>query len=488
MLLARIEAATRGRGSALAIADEQQAVSFAELLTASRARAAELRRAGSPQLILLALPGGAALTIWQLAAIESGAVAAPIPATATEHELRQYLHELTPQLAIAADPACAQRILSIARGPCSVIGADEPVPQLAGSAPRLPEDVRLLQFTSGSTARPKGILLTEANLCADLDAQQAHLAQFHGRNVFLPLPQFHAMGNAVVLEHLAAGSGVVCSNRFAPAEDRRRLLAHGCDHVATSPHWVRLWCAVERLTPARTPFRGFTLGTASVDPPLVDELRALWPDAQVHVRYGLSEAVGALTRLDLGPGELLAQPGLVGPPVPGVELRAPATTDQAPRELVVRCAMAARAQWHDGAVHPLLDPDGWLATGDFGRLDAHGNLHLAGRASAFVKVQGHRVSPFEIEAVLRAVPGVQEAVVVGIPDRASGARLVAFVERAAAAEALDVERLRAHCESHLAAYKVPARFELVALLPRTPSGKPDRPRLQSIAEPCPPPS
>jgi acyl-CoA synthetase (AMP-forming)/AMP-acid ligase II len=478
VIVARIRAAARGRDAALAIANEQGALSFGALLDAVDARAAELRAAGA-SFAILALPGGPAFTLWQLAAMQAGCVVAPLPSGATEHELRAYLDGLAPQFAVA-DPDDAARLRAVAGAGLPVFGPEDPLPALAPIEHPFPAEVRLVQFTSGSTARPKGILLTERNLEADLDAQRAHLAQFAGRSVFCPLPQFHAMGNAVVLEHLGHGSGVVLSNRFAPAEDFARIRGAGCDHLLCSPSWVRLWLPLARIGGAGIAPRGLTLGTAAIDPELVASLQAVWPRATLHLRYGLSEAAGALTRLDLAPGEPLAAAGLVGAPVPGVELRAPAREPEPARELVVRCAMAASHQWHEQRVIPLLDEDGWLATGDYARLDGGGRLRLEGRASSFVKIQGFRVSPFEIEALLRAAPGVRDAVVVGTPDRTRETRLVAFVEPDGAA--LDPAALRAHCEAKLAAYKVPARFAVVPELPRTPAGKPDRPRLTDMAD------
>jgi acyl-coenzyme A synthetase/AMP-(fatty) acid ligase len=130
-----------------------------------------------------------------------------------------------------------------------------------------------------------------------------------------------------------------------------------------------------------------------------------------------------------------------------------------------------------GVFQPLTDEAGFLRTGDVGNLDRQGRIHLRGRMTAFLKVNGHRVNPFELEPALRALPGVQEAVVVGPPDPVSGQRIVACLEPQPGHTLADIAALTAFCRAQLAPYKVPHRFFVYEKLPRTPAGKPDRGRI-----------
>jgi acyl-CoA synthetase (AMP-forming)/AMP-acid ligase II len=130
-----------------------------------------------------------------------------------------------------------------------------------------------------------------------------------------------------------------------------------------------------------------------------------------------------------------------------------------------------------GAWQPLADAAGLLATGDMGFADARGHLYVRGRKSAFLKVNGYRINPYELEEALRTLPGVQEAVVVGPPHPVSGQRIVACLEQGPGPRISEPPALLASCRELLAPYKHPHIFLVFDALPRTPAGKPDRTRI-----------
>jgi acyl-CoA synthetase (AMP-forming)/AMP-acid ligase II len=500
-MLSRLREVARERPDQTAIGDEESALTFAELVARAEAIARWLPERA---VVMLALPGGAAYTAAQYGAFGARAVAAPIPDKSTAREARGFLEVVRPDVVLVASLRAQAPLLEALDAPAVVVAGDGDVALgalpgghrvvrladvLAGTAARphagagggLPQEARMVQFTSGSTSTPKGVVLSERNLLANLAQNEAHLRRFAGRSVFCPVPQFHAMGGAVVMEHLGFGSAVHLANRFVPGDDLARLQRHACAGLLASPNYCKLALRMGVLDGKRLPaLESFTLGTAAIDQALVSELRERFPKATVHCRYGLSEAVGAMTRLELAPGDPLSDPRLVGPLVSGLAF-APSLVRGAdePGEIRVRGGSVAIGRLvARGRFEPLCDADGFLSTGDLGCLDDQGMLHLRGRISTFLKSGGYRVNPFEIEALLREIPGVQEAVVVGVPDPLLGERLVACLEPSPGHTPPSQEALLAACHGQLALYKVPSRFVVMARLPRTQAGKPDRARVR----------
>ena len=182
------------------------------------------------------------------------------------------------------------------------------------------------------------------------------------------------------------------------------------------------------------------------------------------------------------------RPGTVGTPLEGLEVRIAGPGGAAPGsraegEVWVRGASVMCGYHRDErATRAVLEPDGWLCTGDLGRLDADGYLSLTGRIKELIIVAGENVHPAEVEAALSRHPAVGECAVVGAPDEQRGEQVVAFVVVRPGSPEPSVEDLRAHCRKELAGYKVPRRFLLVKELPKGPTGKADRKVLMRMAE------
>lgn len=499
-MLDRLRSAARGRADQLAVASEAGSATFAQLVGEAEAVA---RFLAPGSLALLAMPGGPTYTAIEYGVFAAEAIVAPIPDKSTPRETRAFLAVVRPDVVFVSSCEAQKGVLEALADATTIVVAEGPCPTLAphrvvalgdvlaglaarpavASRPELPREARMIQFTSGSTSTPKGIVLSATNLLANLDQNATHLAGFGARAVFCPVPQFHAMGGAVVFEHLAFGSAVLVANRFVPGEDQARLQKHRCVGILASPNYFKLTAKLGMLTRQKLPdLESFTIGTAAIDVGLIAELRERFPTARIHCRYGLSEALGAMTRLDLGPGEVLTDPGNVGPLVPGLAFAAGLKPPGAgePGEIRVKGGTVAIGRLlARGDYEPLAGADGFLPTGDLGHLDSAGRLHLRGRLSAFLKSNGHRINPFEIEALLREIPGVHEAVVVGTPDALAGQRVVACIEPTPGRTPPTHEELLSACQGQLAPYKIPSRFVVVAELPRTPAGKPDRTRIQN---------
>jgi len=491
--------AAAGREHDVAMSSDHGRATFAELTATAQHLSRWLARATDPVLVVAALPSGPELMTVQLASHAAGGVFAAIPPTLTGHEAARLFQLITPDVLIVPTAAATTPLLEALPGPSTIVclepdatatglhrrvsgaalWAGELPPPPATRAVDWPAGTRSLQFTSGSTGQPKGVLLSNDNWLADLEMSAEHFSSFAGEAVFSPMPQFHAMGNALPLELLCHGASVHVCNQFMPGEHIRRMRAERCTAIAASPNYYKLLLQFGALTAAAVPgLRALTLGSAAIDRELIAALRQALPAVTMHCRYGLSEAVGALARWSIPPGSVLEHPGLAGRLLPGASIATPLPLPNSddPGELIVQTPTAGVGQiTAGGGIAPLLDANGWLATGDLACVDEHDRLHLRGRRSSFLKHNGYRIHPGEIEEVLRAYPGVQEAMVLGVADPLAGQQIIACVEPLPGETPPTAAELMAFCQSRLSRYKVPQQFLSFEQLPRTRSGKPDRP-------------
>jgi len=316
-----------------------------------------------------------------------------------------------------------------------------------------PAAVHTVLFTSGTSGEPRPVELTLANHEASAAGSAAALGADPADRWLCPLPLFHVGGLAVLLRCARAGTTAVLHERF----DAQRVAAELQDGSSTLASLVPTMLVRLRDTGLeRAPaLRALLLGGGPIP-------RALFAWAREHelpvrTTYGMTETASQVVVAD--PGEAS------GPPVTGAELAiAPAG-----REILVRGPMVAA-----GA----LANDGWLHTGDHGRLDERGHLHVEGRIKELIVTGGENVAPALVEATLLEHPAVRDAGVVGIADPEWGEAVVALVVLGGGVPAGD---LRHWCATRLAGHEVPKRVEVVARLPRNAGGKLVRRDLTALA-------
>ena len=213
-----------------------------------------------------------------------------------------------------------------------------------------------------------------------------------------------------MVEALAAGATVLVSNRFVPGEDVKRMKAADCAAIFASPSYFRMLLKFRLLKRGLLPqLKHIVLGSAAVSSDLVAALQNVWPNATISIRYGLSESVGTLARLDLPPGTALKESGMVGQPLPGVELSPDfyaASNAGGQGALAVRSgANGVGVVSLENSPTPKVQPlsrarDGFLDTGDQARLTDQGLLCFVVGFHQFIKHRGHRIEPGEIVRVL----------------------------------------------------------------------------------------
>ena len=368
--------------------------------------------------------------------------------------------------AVAAQPTAAQiaAVASVLHAPQAVLlpvaagsEGERVVAAARASDPLEPADEPLVLAvaTTGSTGAPKIVLHTARSLRASIDAT-AEFCGGHGQWL-LCLGINHIAGIQVVLRSAAAGTELVVAPAGGPtfASD----FAAGAARLTGSRRYVSMVpTQLQRLLvpaalDALRSFDAILLGGAAADPALL--ARAAGEGVRVITTYGMSETAGGCV--------------YDGRPLPGVEI---GTTDGG----VVTLTGDVVAAGYRDRIEPYPFAGRTFTTSDLGEVD-HGRLRILGRADDIINTGGKKVSPLRVEQALRSLDGIDDAIVVGVPDAQWGSRVVAVVTGHAGA----TEEVRAALRDRLAAHELPALVVPVAALPHQGIGKPDRAAAQRLA-------
>ncbi len=442
------------------------ALSYAEVDERSARIAGGLRaaRVACGDRVLAQVPKSPDAVALYLACLRIGAVYVPLNVAYTAEEVAFYREDATPSLIVDGEEALA----SLGGGP-----PDEEV------VARGPDDVAAMLYTSGTTGRPKGAMLTHRNLASNALTLN-RLWGFRREDVLLhALPVFHVHGLFVALHcAMLSGAEVLFLPRFDVGAVRRAL-PEATVMMGVPTFYSRLLADPDFGRPDCERMRLFVSGSA----PLSETVFRAFTERTGFVileRYGMTEA-GMITSNPLD-GERTE--GTVGFALPGVDVR---VVDEAGAALGPDQVGAVEARgpnlfagyWGlpDKTAAELRD-DGYFRTGDVGSLDAEGRLRLAGRASDMIISGGLNVYPKEIELCLDEAPGIEESAVVGLPDPDLGEQVVAFVVASTGATVAEADVKRA-VEGRLARFKHPKRVFVVDALPRNAMGKVQKAELRS---------
>src|SRR5579859_426099 len=342
-----------------------------------------------------------------------------------------------------------------------------------------PDDMAVILYTSGTTGRPKGVVLTHRNLVSNAlggkgTAEQEERSQ---ENQLAILPLAHAFGILVLNIVYLSGVTVVMHARF----DAQAVLSAIERHRITAFAGVPAMFVALLYTPDADKYDTSSLqycasGSAPLPVNILEGFQQKF-GCQIREGYGLSEGSAALTAHS---GDIPQKPGSVGKPLPDVEVLVvdendhPLPTGEV-GEIIARGPNIMQSYYNLPEETATALRNGWLHTGDMGRFDEDGYLYIVERKKDLIIRGGFNIYPRDIEEVLTTHPAVIEVAVVGVPSERMGEEVKAFVVTRAP---VDAETLMAYCREQLANYKTPSQIEFVQALPRNAIGKIDKKELR----------
>jgi malonyl-CoA/methylmalonyl-CoA synthetase len=478
----------------VAISAGGRAYTYGELDDASRRIAAALldgRDDLAQSRVAFLVPAGFEYVAVQRGIWRAGGVAVPLATSYPPPEL-DYVVRDSGASVVVGDETSAGMLAPIAAGSSARLAsvADLLTAEPAGELPHLgaPRPAMII-YTSGTTARPKGVVTTHANIGAQIASLVEAWEWRPTDRLLLALPLHHvhgiinglgsALAVAATCEMLAVfdagavwarlGSGEITVFTAVPTMYRRLITAW---EAATEPERL-VWSEGARRT------RLMMSGSAALPVQTLERWREITGHTLLE-RYGMTEIGMALSN----PLHGERRPGAVGVPLPGVDVRlvtndGEAVPDGEIGEIEVRGPNVFLEYWQRPAETRAAFRDGWFRTGDVAVVE-DGYYRLLGRTAVdIIKTGGYKASALEIEEVLRRHPSIAECAVVALPDSDWGERVAAAVELSSGST-LTLEELQQWAKAQLATYKVPRDLRVVAALPRNAMGKVMKPQVASL--------
>ena len=344
------------------------------------------------------------------------------------------------------------------------------------------DDTAALLFSSGSTGKPRGVVLSHRNFIANTESIVQAIGLGADDRAMAVLPFHYSFGASVLQTHLAVGGTVVIDKRFLfPDRVLQRMVDARCTGFAGVPSHYRILLRKSRFKQMEFPdLKWLQQAGGKLQATFVRELREAKPGVRLYVMYGATEATARLSILP--PSEVDERPGSIGKGIPGVTLRVLDAQGRpvAPGEMgeiVAEGENIARGYFQDPAETASTFRQGCLHTGDLATVDADGYVTVLGREKSFLKCGGMRTSAERFEEALLAFPDIVEAAVIGVPDEIMGEAPAAFVVARDPGDPTVATRLREFANAKLPLALRPRIFEVVGELPKSAAGKVQRIRL-----------
>ncbi|WP_328943228.1 AMP-binding protein [Streptomyces sp. NBC_00250] len=489
-------AAERGDTPALVDGAGEFTLTYGQVDAFHRRVAAGLAEAGVRKGDVLALhsPNTVLFPVAFYAATRAGASVTTVHPLATPEEFAKQLRDsaarwivtvspLLPSARAAAELAGGIEEIFVcdeaqdgARSLQAFLGSTAPVPEI-GIDPD--EDVAALPYSSGTTGVPKGVMLTHASIATNLAQLDPVIPMGPGDRILAVLPFFHIYGlTALMNAPLRQGATVVVLPRFELDTFLGAIQKHRINGLYVAPPIV--------LALAKHPaVADYDLSSLEYIVSAAAPLDAALAQA-CSARLGLPPVLQAYGMTELSPGTHVVPlsaanppPGTVGKLLPSTEMRILSlddpSKDAAPGEdgeVAIRGPQVMKGYLgRPDATAAMVDADGWVHTGDIGRVDDDGWLYVVDRVKELIKYKGFQVAPAELEALLLTHEGVADAAVIGVTDADGTEMPKAFVVRQAAAPGLTAEDVMAHVAARVSPYKKVRSVEFIEAVPRAASGK-----------------
>ncbi len=484
----------QSNGAKPAIIFQDQPITYAQLngMIELAANGLAARGIGHGDRVALMLPNIPQFVAAHYAVARLGAVVVPLNVLYKADEIAYILNDsetkaliifegFYPQGAEAVKGAASvEQVIVVGQG-AAPEGTTHWAQLLDGTAPRRPavevrpDDLAVICYTSGTTGRSKGAMLTHRNFIANCEqfSQLPLLTINEEDKILLVLPLFHIFGlNVGMNATLRVGATIVLMIRFEPVPVLEQIQKYRCTNFLGAPPMYVAWVHTPTIGDYDfSSLRVVVSGAAALPMQVLTRFREL-TGVEIQEGYGLTETAPVTHSNAAAPR---VKPGTIGLPIPGVEARVVDEQDrEAPQgqegEIVVRGDNVMIGYWRNPEATAEAIRDGWFHTGDIATIDEEGYYTIVDRKKDMINAGGFKVWPREVEEVLYAHPAVQEAAVVPMPDPYAGERPLAYVALKQGQQATADELIQ-YCRGALASFKAPARVEFRADLPKLPTGK-----------------
>lgn len=386
---------------------------------------------------------------------------------------------VTVALADVRGSAKLPKVLPTARWACDVQDADEQVPAFVAGERASEDSPAVIVFTSGTSGRPKAVVLAHRSLLAGLQMllhitrRLPHMVDENTGGAGLHTgPMFHIGGVQTLLRSIIVGDTLVMPvGSFKPDEALRLIEEWKVARWSAVPTMVsRVLEHPDAQTRDLTTLKSVTVGGAPIHAEFVDLLRKGLPGVEPRVAtgYGLTENGGQGTAAS--GRDTVERPGTCGRPLPCVEVKFEGATDDVDGEVLLRSP--TQMLYYYGEETSPITEDGWLHTGDLGRMDKDGYVYITGRAKDMIIRGGENIAPAAVEAALAKYPGVVESAVFGVPHPDLGEEVMAAV---VVSDGATAGQLTEHMREHVSSFAVPTRWQVETTpLPTNHAGKIDK--------------
>lgn len=334
------------------------------------------------------------------------------------------------------------------------------------------DDVAVICYTSGTTGRAKGAMLTHRNFISNIEALVSTWHWTNQDRLIMALPIFHVHGLGVVTHGVIyTGGSMVLMRRFNAEEVLKSITRYRCNVFMGVPTMYARLLEIENPSQYDlSHMKLFVSGSAPLPAENFIKFKEIYGYEPLE-RYGMSETIMNTSN----PYDKARKPGSVGMPLPGVEIRIVDEQDNdipvnEVGEIILRGSNLMKGYWNMPEETHQAMKNGWFYTGDLGKKDADGYIYIVGRKKEMIIVGGFKVYPRELEELLSIHPKIKESCVIGIKDEIKGEKVKAYVVLREN-EQMGREDVIEYCRCNIASFKVPRVVEFIDVLPRTATGK-----------------
>ncbi len=496
MLLDRllIDSAER-RPDKAAIIHGDARISYGMAASSAMSLAAALRGEGlgRSDRVVIAVENSFDYAVSYFGTLHAGCAAVPVNHLTTPYALSNIISDCSPKMliaragfirAVSALPeARSLRFISVDGAPDGPDGkrtlalseclAHGPSADAGGNGAA--GDLAAIMYTSGTTGKPKGVMLSHRNLYANARSIAEYLSLTEEDSVMVVLPFYYSYGNSLLLTHVMQGGALVIDNRFvypnAVLEGIRREEVTG---FAGVPSTFAILCHRSNFRNMSFPsLRYVTQAGGPMSHEMAFEIMKTIPHVKLYIMYGQTEASARLSYL--APEDLRRKAGSVGKAIPGVTLTVLNESGEPVKpgevgEITAEGDNVMMGYWGSPDETAAVIRDGRLYTGDMATVDQDGYIYIAGRKKDIIKSGAHRISPREVEEAILRDPDVFEAAVVGMEDDILGEAICAFVVLKEGRDCTEARLMRC-CRESLPLHKMPRHIRFMDALPKTESMK-----------------